>query len=87
VRQSLSPHANARTDTDYGYLWWLQTFQVGAQKVPTYGMYGTGGNKVYVLPEQRAVVVVTTTNFKVSGAGALTDKLFTTLIVPALLSH
>ena len=87
VRQSVSPHANARADTDYGYFWWLQTFQVGGQKLPTYGMYGTGGNKVYVLPEQHAVVVVTTTNFKVSGAGALTDKLFTTVIVPALLSR
>ena len=48
-------------------------------------MYGTGGNKLYVLPDQEAVVVVTTTNYSVSGAGALTDKLFTTLIVPALL--
>jgi CubicO group peptidase (beta-lactamase class C family) len=87
VRASLTPHANARTDTDYGYLWWLQTFQVGDQKIPTYGMYGTGGNKLYVLPDQHAVVVVTTTNFRTSGAGALTDKLFTTLIVPALQSH
>ena len=86
VRQSLSAHANARDDTDYGYLWWLQTFQVGAQKIPSYGMYGTGGNKVYVLPGQNAVVVVTTTNFKVSGAGALTDKLLTAVIAPALLS-
>lgn len=86
VRRSLTAHANAREDTDYGYLWWLQTFQVGAQKISTYGMYGTGGNKVYVLPGQNAVVVVTTSNFKVSGAGALTDKLLTTLIAPALLS-
>jgi hypothetical protein len=31
---------------------------------------------VYVLSIQGVVVVVTTTNFKVSGAGALTDKLF-----------
>jgi CubicO group peptidase (beta-lactamase class C family) len=85
VRRSLSPHANAREDTDYGYLWWLQTFHVGALNLRTYGMYGTGGNKVYLLPDQNAVVVVTTTNFKISGAGALTDKLLTTLIVPALL--
>ncbi len=85
VRRSVSPHANAREDTDYGYLWWLQTFHVGGRNIPTYGMYGTGGNKVYVLPEQGAVVVVTTTNFRVSGAGALTDRLFTSLIVPALL--
>jgi CubicO group peptidase (beta-lactamase class C family) len=85
VRQSLSPHANAREDTDYGYLWWLQTFHVGAMTIRTYGMYGTGGNKVYVLPDQNAVVVVTTTNYKVSGAGALTDKLLTTLLAPAIL--
>ena len=85
VRRSVSPHANAREETDYGYLWWLQTFTVNEQKIATYGMYGTGGNKVYVLPAQAAVVVVTTTNFKVAGAGILTDELFTSLIVPALL--
>jgi CubicO group peptidase (beta-lactamase class C family) len=85
VRRSVSPHANAREDTDYGYLWWLQTFHVSGRSIPTYGMYGTGGNKVYVLPDQGIVVVVTTTNFKVPGAGDLTDKLFTSLIVPAVL--
>lgn len=86
VHRSLSPHANAREDTDYGYLWWLQTFHVNGQNIRTYGMYGTGGNKVYVLPDQHVVVVVTTTNFKVSGAGALTDELLTSLIVPAVLA-
>jgi CubicO group peptidase (beta-lactamase class C family) len=85
VRRSVSPHANAREDTDYGYLWWLQRFHVNGRSIPTYGMYGTGGNKLYVLPDQGIVVVVTTTNFKVPGAGALTDKLFTSLIVPAVL--
>ena len=84
VRRSLSPHANAREDTDYGYLWWLQSFHVNGNTVRTCGMYGTGGNKVYVLPDQDAVVVITTTNFRVPGAGALTDSLFTSLIVPAI---
>jgi CubicO group peptidase (beta-lactamase class C family) len=87
VRRSLSPHANVREDTDYGYLWWLQTFHVGGHDIPTYGMYGAGGNKVFVLPEQRVVVVITTTNFRVSGAHALTDRLFTELIVPAVLAR
>jgi CubicO group peptidase (beta-lactamase class C family) len=87
VRRSLSPHANVREDTDYGYLWWLQTFHVDGKDIPTYGMYGAGGNKVFVLPEQRVVVVITTTNFRVSGAHALTDRLFTELIVPAVLAR
>ena len=86
VARSIAPHANAREDTDYGYLWWLQTFHVGDRALKTWGMYETGGNKLYVLPEQDAVVVITTTNYRVPGAGALTDKLFTTLIVPALLA-
>jgi CubicO group peptidase (beta-lactamase class C family) len=86
VSRSVSPHANAREDTDYGYLWWLQTFKVGDRRVKTWGMYGTGGNKLYVLPDQGAVVVITTTNYRVPGAGALTDTLFTTLIAPGLLN-
>ena len=85
VRRSTTPHANAREDTDYGYLWWLQTFHIGDQAIKTWGMYGTGGNKVYVMPAQHAVVVVTTTNYHVTGAAALTDTLFTSMVAPNLL--
>jgi hypothetical protein len=38
-------------------------------------MYGTGGNKVVVFPDEQMVVVITTTDFRVSGAAALTDRL------------
>jgi CubicO group peptidase (beta-lactamase class C family) len=84
VARSISPHANAREDTDYGYLLWLQTFRVAGRDFKCFAMYGSGGNKVYVFPQERLVIVVTTTNFKVSGAGALTDKLLTEQILPAL---
>ena len=84
VRRSLAPHANAREDTDYGYFWWLQTFHVNGQAIRTFGMYGTGGNKVYVLPDQGVVVVITTTNYRLPGAGAVTDSLLTSHIVPAV---
>lgn len=85
VRRSIAPHAHAREDIDYGYLWWLQKFKVDGRVVPTYGMAGSGGNKVFVLPEQDAVVVITTTNFQVRGAHPLSEKLLTSFIVPALL--
>ncbi len=47
-------------------------------------MYGTGGNKVYVIPAARLVAVITTTNYRVAGAGALTDRLLTEHILPGL---
>lgn len=85
VRRSIAPHANAREGFDYGYLWWLQSFEVDGRSVASYGMAGSGGNKVFVLPAQDAVVVITTTNFQVRGAHPLSEKLLTTAILPALL--
>jgi CubicO group peptidase (beta-lactamase class C family) len=85
VVRSTSPHANVREDTDYGYLLWLQTFHVAGRDFKCFAWYGTGGNKMYVFPRQQLVVVVTTTNFRVSGASALTDRLLTEDILPALL--
>jgi CubicO group peptidase (beta-lactamase class C family) len=85
VARSTSAHAQAREDSDYGYLWWLPTFHVGGRDFRGYAMYGTGGNKVYVFPTQQLVVVVTTTNYRVPAAGALTDRLLTEHILPALL--
>jgi CubicO group peptidase (beta-lactamase class C family) len=84
VSRSIAPHAHARDDYNYGYLWWLQTLKADGGDVPAYSMAGSGGNKVFVLPAQDAVVVITTTNFQVRGAHPLSDKLLTTLILPAL---
>ena len=86
VARSISPHAQVREDTNYGYLWWLQTFHSGGHDFSCFAMYGAGGNKVYVFPREAVVAVVTTTNFRVPGAAALTDKLLTEQILPALLA-
>ena len=40
VARSISPHANAREDTDYGYLFWLQTFHVAGRDFKCFAMYG-----------------------------------------------
>ena len=84
VARSIAPHANAREDIDYGYLWWLPTFHVGGRDWKAFAMYGAGGNKVYVFPAERLVVVVTTTNFRVHGASDLTDKLLTDYVLGAV---
>ena len=86
VEKSLRPHVNARADTDYGYLWWLQTFHFHAHSLHSYGMYGTGGNKILVFPDESLVVVITTTNYRVQGASALTDKLVVDYVLEAAVS-
>jgi CubicO group peptidase (beta-lactamase class C family) len=84
VKKSLSPHAHAREDTNYGYLWWLQTFHSKGGSLRSFGMYGAGGNKVLVFPDETLVVVVTTTNYRVQSAAALTDKLIVDYILEAV---
>ena len=84
VARSISPHAHVRENTDYGYLWWLETFHANNKEYKSFGMYGTGGNKVYAFAEQHLVIVVTTTNYRVHEAHALTDKLLTDYILPAI---
>jgi CubicO group peptidase (beta-lactamase class C family) len=84
VARSISPHATAREDTDYGYLWWLPTFKSGGRDYKCYAMFGAGGNKVFVFPKERLVAVITTTNYRERGAHALTDKILTEHILPAL---
>jgi len=84
IHRSIAPHAQAREDTDYGYLWWLPVFHAHGRDFRCFAMYGTGGNKVYVLPQEQLVVVVTTVNFHVAGAGALTDRLLSEHILASL---
>jgi len=84
VHRSTTPHANAREGTDYGYLWWLPTLHANGHEFKSFAMYGTGGNKVCVFPAEQLVVVVTTVNFRVADAGALSDRLLTEYVLPAL---
>ena len=83
-RNRLAPNAEAREDTDYGYLWWLQTFHSKGSSFRSFGMYGSGGNKVLVFPDEALVVVITTTNYRVQNAAGLADKLILDYILEAV---
>lgn len=80
VAAATAPHAQARSDADYGYLIWLQTF--GGHKA--WVMSGTGGNKVVIVPDLALVAVITTTNFNVRQPHAISEKLLTDHILAAV---
>lgn len=80
IKASVTPHANARQDTDYGYLIWLQTFAGHKAWV----MNGSGGQKVAIVPDLDLVVVVTTTNFGVRQPHAISEKLIVEHVLAAI---
>lgn len=84
VRQSLSPKATARDDADYGYLWWLMKIPSGDTVLTVPAMAGTGGNAVFLFPDKRAVIVITTANYNERQPHLLTFKLLTRDLLPAL---
>jgi CubicO group peptidase (beta-lactamase class C family) len=84
IRKSTTPHAQVDEKTEYGYLWWLRTFQPEDPSTKASYMSGNGGNKVAVFPARRAVVVITTVNYGARGAHEATDKMLTDYILPAL---
>ncbi|MEX2211894.1 MAG: serine hydrolase [Gaiellaceae bacterium] len=84
VARSLQAHVAVDDSTSYGYLWWLVTYRLGSGDVQAYTMSGMGGNRVTLFPAFDAVVVVTTTNYRLPNAHALTDRLLTEHVLPLL---
>jgi CubicO group peptidase (beta-lactamase class C family) len=59
VRASTTAHAQVDDTTEYGYFWWIKTFTANGKPYPAYFMSGNGGNKVVIVPDLKASVVIT----------------------------
>lgn len=75
VAAMTSPHATSGDYGDYGYLTWLPTYTAAGTKHAAWAMNGSGGNKVVIVPDLDAVVVVTTENYGVRNPHGLADAL------------
>ena len=84
VKASTEAHAQIDDQTEYGYLWWLKSFQSGGKGYPAFFMSGNGGNKVAVFPGLDLTVVITSTNYGTRGMHEQTEKLLTDYILPAV---
>lgn len=83
IDQSTKPHASIDEGVEYGYLWWLKTFDPGDPKTHAYYMSGNGGNKIAVFPALDMVVVITSNNYNTRGMHEQTDRILTDFILPA----
>ncbi len=61
VRESVRPHTNRPREADYGYLWWSQEpLQSKAQTERVFMARGNGMQTIWVIPEDRVVIVLVT---------------------------
>lgn len=84
VDTSLRPKVRIDDHTEYGYLWWIQSFESRGHSYPACYMSGTGGNKVLIFPALDMAVVVTTTNYRVRGAHEIAERLVRDHILAAV---
>jgi CubicO group peptidase (beta-lactamase class C family) len=77
-------HAQARDDADYGYLLWRFRFPVRSAERGVWAMSGNGGNYVFVLPEERLVVVITRRAYNQRQMHQQSQKLFADYVLKAL---
>ena len=79
TKVSTDPHAQIDDKTNYGYLWWLRTFNGHA----VFYMSGNGGNKVGVVPDLDLAFVITSTNYSTRGMHEQTDKILEDYVIGA----
>jgi CubicO group peptidase (beta-lactamase class C family) len=84
VTAMLTPHAQAREDADYGYLWWQFRFPIDGVQTKVWAMSGNGGNYVFVLPERGLVTVITSQAYNKSFAHPQSQAIFRDYILTSL---
>ncbi|HVI54067.1 MAG TPA: serine hydrolase [Luteibacter sp.] len=84
VATMLTPHAQARDDADYGYLWWQFRFPIHGVDTKVWAMSGNGGNYVFVLPERGLVTVITSQAYNKGFAHPQSQTIFRDYILSSL---
>lgn len=83
--KDMSDHQNGTCK--YRHQWWLETFSAGERPARAVVAYGKGGQTIFVLPQQDAVVVLTAGHYDDTKAAGARTKLMEQSILPELLAR
>jgi len=87
VAESFKPRAmiDEERKMSYGYLWWINQFDVNGQTLTAYAAAGNGGNYLFILPSLDASVVITSTAYNTPYMHQQSRAILTDHVLPALL--
>ena len=77
----IPPGDNIWGQRGYSYTWWTHEFAEAGEDMPAYWALGFGGQSIYVLPEQDAVVVFTGGNYTTAPP---VPKIMTDYVLPSI---
>ncbi|KAA3656767.1 MAG: class C beta-lactamase-related serine hydrolase [Calditrichaeota bacterium] len=63
IEKSIQNHIAINSNWNYGYLWWLRTYEIDTHSYASYAARGWGGQYIHVFPELNMVVVFTGGNY------------------------
>jgi CubicO group peptidase (beta-lactamase class C family) len=82
VEQSTQAHISIDSYWDYGYQWWLRTYQANSRAYESFAARGWGGQYIIVFPGLEMVIVFTGGNYSTPEP---VDDILTRFILPAVL--
>jgi len=87
VQESFKKHTylqDVKDKNKYGYLWWHHTYNINGKAINSVEARGAGGQYIFVIPELKSVVVITSGNFR-NGKTRQPEKILEEYILPAIL--
>jgi len=72
-------------DIEYGYLWWINNFNVNGKTITAYAAAGNGGNYLFMVPEFNASAIITSRAYNTSYMHQQSHKIFTDFVLPELM--
>ena len=88
VRQSAAAHASMNLQSDYGFGWWRQTFEVEGKSIETFYASGNGGQMLFVVPELDMTVMINAGNYSDGRTrNAFRDRFMGKYILPAAVGN
>jgi hypothetical protein len=70
---------------NYGYLFWISTYNVNGNQYEAFYSSGNGGNKIFIFKDQPLVVVITATAYNKPYQHTQVKKMIERYILPAVI--
>jgi len=68
IQSMFTPYSDTLSDppAEYGYLWWIESYEIDGQSIRAFTASGNGGNKLIIVPQLDLTAVITSVAFNSS---------------------